>query len=73
MPTIENQRDVVRGALQATPTSEWLGIAVEAKMTLRTVYNVIDPKRNPTYGSVFRLYSVLKERESKKRMTRAKK
>lgn len=63
---IENQRDSVRGALLATPTSEWLGIAVEAKMTLRTIYNVIDEKRDPRYGSVFKLYKVLKTREAKK-------
>lgn len=69
---IENQRDEVRRALLATPTPQWLGIAVEAKMTLRTIYNVIDEKRDPRYGSVFKLYTVLKTREAKEARKKAR-
>jgi hypothetical protein len=71
MSKVENQLEVVRDRLANTTKQDWLGIAVEAKVDVRTVCNVADPKRKPGYDTVFRVYSAIKKLNPK-RVTRAK-
>lgn len=54
-----NQLEFVRERLSTTPTDDMMGVATDSKLNIRTLYNVLDPKRNPTYETVYRIYSAL--------------
>jgi hypothetical protein len=57
----ENQLEFVRQKLGSTPRDEWMQVAANAHLNLRTLYNVVDPSRNPGYSTVYKLYVALKE------------
>ena len=58
----ENQLAFVRDKLDATPRGEWPQIAEGANVTLRTLYNVLNPNGTPGYITVFSLYETFKRR-----------
>lgn len=65
-PEHENQLEFVRKQMLATPRNEWAAVAVNAKLSPRTVYNVVNPQSTPGYLTVFSLYKAIKARSKKK-------
>lgn len=61
MAKVENQLEIVRSRLKETRKQDWTGIAAAAKVDIRTIYNVADDARKPSYDTVFRVYGAIKK------------
>jgi DNA-binding phage protein len=62
-----DQLEFVRKKLSKIPPSGWTKVAAASELTIRTLYNVLDTKRNPNYSTVKKLYAVLKTARSVKK------
>ena len=56
-----NYLDEVRTMLLSVPKSDYQRISVEAGLSWRTIYSVMDEGHDPRYSTVDRLYRVLLE------------
>ena len=63
----ENQLDVVRAKLANIPKDEWMHVASSANVNIRTIYNVVDIERKPSYDTVYRVYEAISKRGSSRR------
>jgi DNA-binding phage protein len=50
---------MVREKLNTVPRSDFMRIAVDAKLAFRTIYSMLDENRDPRYSTVMTLYRTL--------------
>jgi DNA-binding phage protein len=50
---------LVRAKLNTVPRSDFMRIAVDAQLGLRTIYSMLDASRDPRYSTVMTLYRTL--------------
>jgi DNA-binding phage protein len=50
---------LVREKLNTVPRADFMRIAVDAQLGLRTIYSMLDENRDPRYSTVMTLYRTL--------------
>jgi DNA-binding phage protein len=71
MPAPVDYLELVREKLNASPRSDFTRIAVDAGLSWRTIYAVLDTERDPRYSTVMALYRTLQKTPAVDRRRRA--
>lgn len=69
MKESEDQLEFVKTALNATPRNEWEAIACAAGVSRRTLNNIVNGEKIPSYVTVFRMYNIFKMRKPSRKET----